>query len=140
MKKRIQFLISCSAGLAVCLITGCGQRELPKPELVPVRGKVILRGEPARYVIVRLNATGGMWECLGFTDEDGSFELRTLSNSNEPDGAVPGEYEVTIEPYDPATCGPIPKGAVPTQLSGEFNTGQPILIASGENDLIIDIP
>jgi hypothetical protein len=138
MKKFIQLLISCAAVL--CFVTGCGQRELPKPKLAIVRGKVILRGEPARYVTVRFNDTGGRWESFGFTDEYGSFELRTLSNSDEPDGAVPGEYEVSLEPYDPATCGPIPKGAVPTQLAGEFDTGQLVLVSSGDNDVIIDIP
>jgi hypothetical protein len=140
MKKSSHSLILCSAVFAICVAPGCGQRELPKPELVPVRGKVILRGEPARYVVVRLNAMAGAWESTGFTSEDGSFELRTLSNSDEPDGAVPGEYEVTLEPYDPATCGPIPKGAVPTQLAGDFNTGQVVLVSSGDNELLIDIP
>jgi hypothetical protein len=140
MKNCIRFLMLSAAGFGLCFVSACGQRELPKPKLVPVRGRVTLRGEPARFVTVRLSDTGGHWESTGFTDVDGNFELRTLTNEGEPDGAVPGEYEVTLEPYDPATCGPIPKGAVPTQLAGEFNTGQLALVSSGENELIIDIP
>ena len=140
MKKCIRLLVLWAFAVVLCAAGGCGQRELPKPERAPVRGRVMLRGEPARYVTVRFNDTGGKWESHGFTDGDGYFELRTLANDGEPDGAVPGEYEVTLEPYDPAICGPIPKEAVPTRLAGDFSTGQILLISSGSNDLLVDIP
>lgn len=123
------------------LAAGCGQKELPLEDRSPVRGTIHLRGEPARYVIVRFEPTqpGKGLEADGFTDENGNFILRTYSN-DEPDGAVPGEYEVVLEGYDPVRAGPIPEGAVPTQLTGEFRTGVTVVIHSEANALLIDIP
>jgi hypothetical protein len=140
MKKCIPLMVFSIAALMVCFIAGCGQRELPKPDMAPVRGKIMVRGEPARYVMIRLNSKDGRYESTGFTDEEGTFELRTLSNSGEPDGAVPGEYTVTLEPYDPVTCPPIPKDAVPTQLAGDLKVDQVIVVESGDNDVLVDVP
>jgi len=136
---------NCVIRLALCttaiVIAGCGQKQLPKETLYPAHGTVRLRGEPAKYVIVRLEPTtpGKGLSADGYTGEDGEFVLRTYSN-NEPDGVVPGEYEVILEGYDGTQMGSIPVGAVPTQVVGEFKTGVLVEVRAEDNQLEIDIP
>jgi hypothetical protein len=127
--------------LFVVLAAGCGQKELPSERTYPVRGTVRLRGEPASYVIIRLEPVepGKGLAADGFTDADGAFTLRTYSN-DEPDGVVPGLYQVILEEYDPVQAGAIPEGAVPTQIKGEFKTNVTVEIKGEESDLPIDIP
>jgi hypothetical protein len=127
---------------SLALLAGCGQRELPKATAYPTRGKVLWHGEPVCYAVIDLApATGsGGAEADGSTGEDGTFTLRTFSNEGEPDGAVPGEYVVNLKPWDPVRFGPLPKGAKPTQIPGEFNTGVTIEVKAEDNDLIVEIP
>jgi hypothetical protein len=120
-------------------ISGCGQKELSTPDLYPVRGRVIIRGEPARYVAITLEPQPGGHGLVaeGITSHDGTFELRTLSN-NEPDGAPAGEYEVVLE--EGGLPPNAPEGVVPTQIAGEFRTGIIVQVEKDDNDLEIDIP
>lgn len=131
-------------GLLVPILSlaACGPRQLPKEETYPVRGRVMLSGQPARYVLIRFEpaeATSRAVEANGFTGEDGSFTLRTYSNDT-PDGAIPGTYRVVLEPYDPVRAGPIPPGAVPLQLAAEYDTKMTVEVKEGDNELEIDIP
>src|SRR5690349_10870135 len=121
MSKRYLFCVSC----CLALLAGCGPRQLPRSDTYPVNGTVRLHGEPARYVIVRLEPTvhGKGADAEGTTKEDGSFELRTYANE-ENDGAVPGEYKVILEQFDPVRSGTLPKGAKPTTVpNGVIDTG-----------------
>ena len=80
-------------------VPGCGQKELAKKETYPAQGKLTYNGEPVQFALITLTPVDpakGM-PADARTDENGEFTLRTYSNE-EPDGAVPGEYRVTIEP------------------------------------------
>jgi hypothetical protein len=131
--------------LSAALFAGCGQKELPKSQLYPARGKVMINGEPARYVIVHLSPVGGKGgEAHGVTGNDGTFELRTYSQEG-PDGALPGEYTVEIEGYDPVQAigvTRLPDGAKPTKVPKGLDTSKiTVEIVEGEdNDLLINIP
>jgi hypothetical protein len=134
------------ARIGICLglilftpaLVGCGQRDLSKPSMYPARGRVTIKGQPARYVRVHLepkDARGA--PAIGFTDEDGSFDIRTFAHEGDPDGAVPGEYVVYLSEGVP------PKGhtgtKVPTRLQDEEKSGLSIEIKAEDNDIDIQL-
>lgn len=81
-------VITAVFGIAV---SGCGGGA-QKP--VKVSGVVTLEGEPLSGVIVVFNPMkGSASPASGKTDDKGEFDLTTKSFQ---DGAVPGEYKVTI--------------------------------------------
>ncbi|HXG13311.1 MAG TPA: hypothetical protein VNK04_26375 [Gemmataceae bacterium] len=77
---------------------GCGSRDRP----VPVRGKVTVDGAPiAGAGVVFHPKDGNGRPASGETRADGTYHLTTFT---EGDGALPGEYRVTIvweEPVHP---------------------------------------
>jgi hypothetical protein len=88
----------CFAGAAAAVLllhgAGCADKDSP----VKVSGSVYLNGQPVRNV--RVNATpvkGHGRPAYGTTDSSGKFSLTTFQ---EGDGALPGQYNVTIEPID----------------------------------------
>jgi hypothetical protein len=142
MKEHVRSLLLVSLCLALALLAGCGQRTLPVEKTYPAEGKVMINGEPAKFVIVNFEPVerGKGAPANGSTDANGHFVLRTYSN-DEPDGAVPGEYKITLEDYDAARVGRIPEGETPTKLPAEAKKPDITLhVQSGENDnLDIDI-
>jgi hypothetical protein len=123
------------------LSAGCGQRTLNVPKTVPASGKVTIKGAPAAFVLITLRPTSGKGaEATGKTDQDGNFQLRTFSNTGEPDGAVPGEYTVALEGHNPVKMGALPKDAKATEIKGEMDTGITIQITDGDNEIPIDVP
>jgi hypothetical protein len=121
------------------LVAGCGERRLPVSKVYPAQGKVTLNGKPAAFVLISLHPTDKKGVLArGTTDENGSFELRTYSNEGN-DGAVPGEYNVVLEGFDPVRGSKLPPGATPTRIRGEMDTGVKVEITEGDNDLNIDV-
>ena len=123
------------------LLVGCGKKELPQQQVYPAKGKITWGGEPVRFAMVAfqpVDSTVGV-NAFARTEADGSFVLWTYAN-DEPDGAVPGEYKVTLSNYDPVEGGALPPGGEPTTLPAGFNPEITVEIRSGDNDLQIDIP
>jgi hypothetical protein len=122
-------------------LAGCGERELPLKERVQARGRVLLNGEPVRYALITLEPTDpkrGM-TAEGKTDGDGNFALRTYSNE-EPDGAVPGEYKVSLEAGGGIPVGGVPKDEPgPTLITSELPEVI-VFIEDDDNELEIRIP
>ena len=91
------------AVLLSVLIGGCSRRSAG-PKMYPVRGTVIVDGQPAQYATVSftpVDKTDDRLPSGGTVDEDGEFRLTTLKQF---DGAEPGEYWVSIswcKPIDP---------------------------------------
>ena len=94
-----------AAIICLALLSGCWGDASDRPEVVPVRGKVLYENKPvagARVVFLNDRAPRA---AAGETDEQGRYELTTF----EPgDGAVPGEHSVliampasTVEPLSP---------------------------------------
>jgi hypothetical protein len=128
--------------LPVLALAGCGPRELPKKETYPVRGRIIIGGEPARFVHVRLepdNPAKGR-PSDGATDEDGVFTLRTYSNE-DPDGAVPGRYKVVLEDANSSDefSVPVPKGGKPTVITQDVREQEVIVDVKDEDNDLGDI-
>jgi hypothetical protein len=80
-------------GLAVA---GC--TPTPQIKTVPVAGKVTYKGEPVSGALVTFvteDTTGK--PANGRTDGEGKYRLTTIvSGSNTQDGAMPGNYVVTV--------------------------------------------
>jgi hypothetical protein len=99
MKRHYSTKLSLGLLLATATVCGCGQKELTKKDTFPAQGKLTYNGEPVRFALITLEPVerGKGEPADARTDENGDFVLRTYSNE-EPDGAVPGEYKVTVEP------------------------------------------
>lgn len=98
------FRMMCGACLLLAASVGCGGGgEAPAyaEKLVPATGRVTLNGEPLSRVMVAFRpAEGSEGEvAIGITEEDGKYSLHTPTagrTAEEFQGAVPGEYRVTI--------------------------------------------
>ena len=93
MLRRVLLLLPLVA------LAGCSRSGPPLPTAVPVKGRVLLPdGQPLRQARVMFNPTGiPAIEAFADLDANGAFSLQTY---RPDDGAVPGEYKVTISPYD----------------------------------------
>jgi hypothetical protein len=87
---------------AACL--GCSQSET-----VAVTGTIISNGQPAENALVMFDPKAGQGRhAEGVTDASGHFALATAKPG---DGAMPGEYVVTLaEYYPPGKAPALPKG------------------------------
>jgi hypothetical protein len=128
--------------VAVCLLAGCGRTLPPNRSVYPVRGKVAFaNGQPVRLAIIHLDpkdTTIGN-EAEGIIGPDGTFEIRTYSNT-EKDGAVPGEYVVSLEPYSGARFPPDAKkkakpSTIPLKYQDSKKSGIEVVIKAEDNDL-----
>ncbi len=83
------------AVLLAAVASGCGNPE----GLVPVSGKLLYHGEPARGAIVYFHRESGKGMTdgpvpFGIVEDDGSFNL---NSDNLGAGALPGKYAVLVE-------------------------------------------
>jgi hypothetical protein len=84
---RAVVVLNC---LLILCCVGCGSAS-EKP--VPAGGKVTLKGKPVEGAMVTFTNKKGGRSATGKTEADGSFKLSSI---NTNDGAVPGEFLVTI--------------------------------------------
>jgi hypothetical protein len=106
--------IGFSFMLAILAITGCTQSET-----VAVTGTVTLNGQPAENAEVFFNPKAGRM-ATGATDAAGHFKLSTAAPN---DGALPGDYVVTLGEYYPAGTAPAqPKdgGQLPSRFPSQY--------------------
>jgi hypothetical protein len=139
--KQMQRWFLGALAVALLATAGCGERTLPQKQPQPIQGKLLHNGQPMQYVLVTLepvNHAEGV-EARGVTDADGTFTLRTYSNS-EQDGVVPGEYKVVLEQHNLVEGGPLPQGAKPTPVTPDMGKDVTVVIAAGETEVTIAIP
>jgi hypothetical protein len=128
--------------IVIFLLAGCGRTLPPNRSVYPVRGKVVFgNGQPVRLAIIHLDpkdSTVGN-EAEGIIGPDGTFEIRTYSNT-EHDGAVPGEYVVSFEPYSGARFAPDAKkkakpSVIPSKYQDSHKSKIEVVIRAEDNDL-----
>jgi hypothetical protein len=114
------------------MLVGCSSR---KP-VVPVRGKVLLRGKPADGALVVFNPVAdndpNAVRPQGTVGSDGTFEMTTYK---EKDGVPPGEYNVSFvwlieNPKTNKEWSPLPPRYMDPRSSGVRVT-----VHEGTNDL-----
>lgn len=99
-KTRFVFLLL--SGVAALLASGCGSG----PKVVTAKGTVLYQGKPlagANVTFLPKDGESGQVTAInGITDAEGHFVLKTYLGGNvTSEGAVPGEYRVTIAKYGP---------------------------------------
>ena len=92
MGIRATWILVCGSLLCVC--AGCEEPGTPK---VPVTGTVTFNGKPLDGAIVSFTPKTEGLPASATTDAEGKYVLTTETNG---DGAVIGEYAVTIAKYD----------------------------------------
>ncbi|MCA9069126.1 MAG: hypothetical protein KDA84_09400, partial [Planctomycetaceae bacterium] len=83
--------IGCGIAFPFLLfLIGCGSDG---PEIVPVKGTVLLDDKPISGATITFIPVGEGRPAIGKTDDQGQFELTTIKTG---DGALIGEHEVTV--------------------------------------------
>ncbi len=111
--------------MGVITLAGCSRGNgFPPP--VPVSGSVSYQGKPVDGAsITFLAGDGGGRSASGTTDSQGAFQLTTFSTS---DGALPGDYTVTIAKME-------------SKIGGDMDASNPdadynqMMAAAGSNNL-----
>jgi len=86
----LPLLLTTLAGV----LGGCGQEEVVnRPKVFPVTGVVLHDDKPVEGATVMFIPQGHSNAAAGLTDANGQFKLQTFA---ENDGAVPGNYKVTV--------------------------------------------
>jgi len=88
MRPRAVVLI-----LPVLALVGCSGEKINRPAPVPVTGVVTHNGAAVEGATVIFQPAGHNYAATGRTDATGTF---TLTAFEPNDGAVPGEYKVTV--------------------------------------------
>jgi hypothetical protein len=135
------------ASLVVAALGGCGRQD---PDIVPVRGKVLLDGKPLPLKDVGFVPAAGSASHGGFarTREDGTFELRAVVPGalKIHHGARPGTYAVVLsEPDFSADVEPgrsVPKGSgirVPAVYQDAAKTPLRAEVGPEENEFLFEL-
>jgi hypothetical protein len=82
-----------TVALAALALAGCSVEKINRPAPVAVMGVVTHNGAPVEGADVVFQPAGHTWAAAGKTDASGTF---TLTSFDPSDGAVPGEYKVTV--------------------------------------------
>ena len=90
VKKTLKAVVLGILGLMI--MSGCG----PSAGTVPVRGTVLVDGEPVAGVTVQFSPVTGERPSTGFTDALGQFVLRY---NKDIAGVLPGRQNVTFSWY-----------------------------------------
>ncbi len=149
-------------GVALLLLAGCtGGDTGTNPKTYPVAGTVTMGGTPVAGATVSFQLADGSRSAVGITDEGGKYKLTTFAAD---DGAVPGDYKVSVlkleggtveaaasgqlasgeisESYDPnvKSAGGGPKHLLPEKFANTATSGLTAKVAEGgENKFDFDL-
>ncbi len=101
----LRLMFYCPTLLAVSLLVGCNSQVDPnRPEVAIVTGTVTYRQQPVEGAAVLFSPNESTGHAAtGLTDAQGQYRLRTFAPG---DGAVPGQYTVTVSKHDMSTANP----------------------------------
>lgn len=121
--------------MAFVACVGCGDSG---PTMAPVRGKVLLDGQPLKFGHVLTQPKAGRG-ANGEIQPDGSFEL---SSGREP-GALVGAHQVAVVAYEQtgSSSPEAPRGKLltPQRYASAENSGLTIEVTSGDNTPTIEL-
>ena len=125
---------------AVC-VAGCGSKfnSTPPPTVYPVKGKVVLAsGEPVTggFITFHPKTTLGA-EASGEIGKDGSFQLTTIVKN---DGALPGSYTVSVDPFfKDGRRSAVPVSGIPPKFGAPETSELTAEVEAKDNDLKIQL-
>jgi hypothetical protein len=86
------------------LLSGCGgSQDANRPDRVPASGVVLYKGDPVEGATVVFAPQDHSHSAAARTGPDGRFQLRTFQPG---DGAVPGNFKVTVTKIEVSSQGP----------------------------------
>lgn len=131
MKCCLTLLASVVLSLVV---TGCG------PKSVPVTGTISYRNQPVADATVVFTPQGAGRQATGETDAQGRF---TLGTDGPGDGAIPGDYAVSVTPKQPPpTEGDYSVGSdppFPLRYSDPTGTDLKVTVKDEKNDFPLEL-
>lgn len=78
------------------VVSGCASKDPDLPETIPLKGRVLLKGEPVKFgAVVFLSQSGHVG--FGNIQPDGSFQVTTF---RDDDGVVLGTHKVAVIAVD----------------------------------------
>ena len=97
--------------VALTLTVGCSVEDSSHPKTYPVSGTVKFNGSAVEGATITFQLTEGKENAIGSTDKSGKY---TLSTFKPNDGAVAGQYKVSITKYDvePIKTSALPPGQI----------------------------
>lgn len=103
------------SGMLTCLLCGCGDDGPDySADVVPVSGTITMRGEPVAGAQVHFAPTDDKGKpANGMTDDAGKYTLKTPKGG---EGAVPGEYNVSVSKFLKPDGSPVPEGTFPADV------------------------
>lgn len=93
MKTLLQYAGCVALALSVCGCMGGPAEDKDRPKRTQVSGTVTFKGEPVEGATVTLSPLTHNNAAMGITDAAGKYKLTTFGDN---DGAVPGDYKVTV--------------------------------------------
>jgi len=133
MSRRVFPLAALSAfALSACI--GCGSSGADTAaKLIPVKGKVTVKGEPLSAGTVRFEPDDFGRPASGNLKSDGTFVLSTLK---EGDGVVAGHHRVSITNFDPKSKA----GALLKKYYATTKTQLEADVSAEKTEFTFDIP
>ena len=127
--------------IGAAFVAGCGPKfnTTPPPTVYPVKGKVLLAGgEPVTGGIITFHPKNRLGhEASGEIGRDGSFQLTTIVKD---DGALPGSYTVSVNPYfKDGRISMEPASRVPPHFGAPETSGLTVEVEAKDNDLRIEL-
>jgi hypothetical protein len=107
----------------------CYESSNPRVTMSDVTGRVTYSGGPLTGAVICLDPKSGNHSASGTLGSDGSFQLMSINGRL---GAVPGLYHAFL-------CSPVGGPSLPAKFCDPSTSGLEIEIASGWNDLNIDL-
>ncbi|GAB6187345.1 hypothetical protein JCM17478_28470 [Thermopirellula anaerolimosa] len=144
------------AALAAIVLGGACNRGSDKPKTYPVTGTVTMNGQPVPGATVTFTpkepaAPGqeGPLAASAVTDNEGKYQIGTFAKG---DGALPGEYLVSVTKYEgagptgggsgseeeytppvPGQEAPVPKNVLPAQYANPNTSGLSFKVEAKSN-------
>jgi hypothetical protein len=123
-------LLSTTCVLLLVSTLGCGQATDPdSPRTYPISGIVTQGGNVVEGAEVTFQPTAGSHSAVGITDASGKYRLTTFRAG---DGAVAGDYRITITKYDRPVVSPKSDGRIAD--TGDDEDDQPAGRTFGDGD------
>jgi hypothetical protein len=127
--------------IGAVFVAGCGPKfnTTPPPKVYPVKGKVLLAsGQPLSGGMITFHPKTRLGtEAWGEIGPDGSFQLTTIVKN---DGALPGSYTVTVDPYfKGGRHSAVPASRVPPKFGATETSDLTVEVEAKDNDLKIEL-
>jgi hypothetical protein len=123
------------------VVAGCAPKfnTTPPPKVYPVNGKVLLAsGMPVSAGLITFHPKTRLGaEASGEIAPDGSFQLTTIVKN---DGALPGSYTVSVDPYfKGGRPSKVPASRVPPKFCAPETSDLTAEIKAEDNNLTIEL-